>query len=75
LFVIDIKKEKNAVKEAAEMGIPIIAICDTNVSSATVDYPIPANDDSASSVEYLVKEIVEAYTKVKSQNSKVKNES
>jgi len=66
LFVIDVKKEKNAVKEATEMNIPVIAITDTNVDPATVNYPIPANDDSASSIEYLVKEITEAYTKNKS---------
>ncbi|MGB9883551.1 MAG: 30S ribosomal protein S2 [Microgenomates group bacterium] len=61
LFIIDIKKEKNAVKEAKSMSIPIIAIVDTNVNPDQVDYPIPANDDSVSSIEYIVKEIVSAY--------------
>jgi ribosomal protein S2, bacterial type len=63
LFIIDIKKEKNAVKEARETKIPIVAVVDTNVNPDLVDYPIPGNDDSITSIEYFVKEIVEAYSK------------
>ncbi len=63
IFIIDIKKEKNALKEAVERKIPVIAIVDTNVNPEKVNYPIPGNDDSPSSIEYLVKEIVEAYIK------------
>ena len=63
LFIVDIKKEKNAVKEARELKIPVVAVTDTNVNPDFIDYPIPGNDDSQSSIEYLVKEIVEAYTK------------
>ena len=66
VFVIDIKKEKNAVKEAKELKIPVVAIADTNVDPNTVDYPIPANDDSQTSIEYIVKEIIEAYKPLKS---------
>ena len=63
LFVVDIKKEKNAVKEAIEKKIPIIAVVDTNVNPDTINYPIPGNDDAASSIEYFVKEIVNAYVR------------
>ncbi|GAB4219608.1 MAG: 30S ribosomal protein S2 [Candidatus Microgenomates bacterium] len=63
LFIIDIKKEKNALKEALERKIPVIAIVDTNVNPDLVDFPIPGNDDSPSSVEYLVKDIIESYIK------------
>lgn len=63
LFVIDIKREKNAVLEAKRMGIPLIAVTDTNVNPDLVDYPIPANDDSQPTIEYLVKELVETYVK------------
>lgn len=63
LFIIDIKKEKNAVKEAKEKNITTVAIVDTNVNPDIVDYPIPGNDDAPSSIEYFVKEIVQAYTK------------
>lgn len=63
LFIIDIKKEKNALKEANERNIPVIAVVDTNVNPDKVDYPIPGNDDSSSSIEYILKEIIEVYEK------------
>ncbi len=69
IFVVDIKKEKNAVKESTEMKLPIVAIADTNVDPDIVDYPIPGNDDSATSIEYFVKEIIETYSKSKAQAS------
>ncbi len=63
IFVIDIKKERNAVTEAKAMGIPVVAIVDTNVSPIGIDYPVPGNDDSLTSVEYFTNEIIGAYTK------------
>src|SRR3989338_7780564 len=65
IFVVDIKKEKNAVNEARSKLIPIIAIADTNVDPELVDLPIPANEDSLSSIEYIVNQIVETYVKHK----------
>ena len=59
LFVIDLKKEVIAVKEANKKGIPIIALCDTNVNPDMVQYPIPANDDALRSIELLVGAVVE----------------
>jgi len=50
LFIVDIQKEAIAVAEARKLGIPIIAIVDTNVDPELVDYPIPANDDAYKSV-------------------------
>ena len=64
-FIVDIKKEKNAVIEARKKNIPVVAITDTNVDPDLVDFPIPANDDSLSSIEYIVNQIVEAYIKAK----------
>lgn len=66
LFVIDIKKEKNAVNEAKKTGVSVIAITDTNVNPDLVDYPIPANDDSLSSVEYIVSQVLDSYAKHRS---------
>lgn len=63
LFVIDIKKEKNSITEAIEMKIPVVAVVDTNVNPDVVDYPIPGNDDSLTSIEYFVNEIVGTYIK------------
>jgi len=53
LFIVDIKKEHIAVKEARILGIPVIALVDTNVDPEDVDIPIPANDDSAKTVELI----------------------
>lgn len=53
LFIADIKKEHIAVKEAKILGIPIIAIVDTNTDPDPIDYPIPANDDSQQTIELV----------------------
>lgn len=63
LLVVDIKKEKNAVKEAKEKNIPLVAIVDTNVNPDEVDYPIPGNDDASSSIEYLVNDLLSVFFK------------
>ncbi len=51
LFVIDIVNEATAVAEAKKLGIPVFAICDTNSDPTTVDFPIPANDDSIKAID------------------------
>lgn len=53
LFVIDVQKEMTAVKEAQKMGMPIVAIVDTNVDPGLVDYPIPANDDAVKAIKMI----------------------
>jgi small subunit ribosomal protein S2 len=53
LFVIDIQKESTAVKEAQKMGMPIVAVVDTNVDPGLVDYPIPANDDAVKAIKMI----------------------
>lgn len=50
LFVIDVNKEALAIAEAKKLGIPIVAIVDTNCSPAGVDYVIPGNDDAARAI-------------------------
>ncbi|MCX6133613.1 MAG: 30S ribosomal protein S2 [Ignavibacteriales bacterium] len=60
VFVVDVKKEAIAVKEARRLGIPIVAIVDTNVDPDLVDYPIPANDDALKSVQCIARAIAEA---------------
>lgn len=54
VFVWDIKKEETAVTEAKTKGIPVIAICDTNVNPKNVDYIIPGNDDATKSVKLVM---------------------
>lgn len=63
IFLVDVKKERNAVAEAKKLGIPIIAITDTNVDPSMVDYPIPSNDDFPEVVEKITQEIVASYKK------------
>ncbi len=70
LFIIDIKREKNALKEAKQNGIPVIAITDTNTNPDTVDYPVVANDDSPTSAHYVIESILSAYTVEKTEEAK-----
>lgn len=54
LFIVDIKKEHIAVKEAKILGIPIFALVDTNTDPEDVDYPIPSNDDSMKAIDLIL---------------------
>lgn len=67
LFVIDTRYEKIAIQEANKLNIPVIAIVDSNNSFEGVDYMIPGNDDSMSSIELFVKEITEIIINTKSK--------
>lgn len=60
LFVVDPKKEKIAVHEAHILGIPVVAIIDTNCDPDEVDYPIPGNDDAIRSVKLLTETMANA---------------
>jgi small subunit ribosomal protein S2 len=55
LFVIDIGHEDIAVQEAKKLGIPVIAVVDTNYDPSLVDYPIPGNDDAIRAVQLYVR--------------------
>jgi len=69
IFVLDMMKDKLAIKEAKNRGVSIIALADTSADPTSVDYAIPANDDAVSSLKYIldkVKEVIlEAKTKKK----------
>jgi len=60
IFVIDPNYEKIAVKEAKILGIPVIAITDTNCNPDDIDYIIPANDDSMKSISFFLKGALES---------------
>ena len=53
IFVVDVQKEANAVKEANRLNIPVIAMVDTCCDPTPIDYVIPANDDAAKSIELI----------------------
>ena len=54
LIVVDVKKEQSAVKEASRLGIPVVALVDTNTDPDGVSFIIPSNDDSARAIAFVV---------------------
>jgi small subunit ribosomal protein S2 len=60
LFVVDVLKEKIAVREAQKLGIPVFAIVDTNSNPEDVDFVIPANDDASQSIKLIVGAMTDA---------------
>lgn len=60
VFIVDIKKEEIAVREALKLRVPIIAIVDTNCDPTNIDFPIPGNDDSTKSITLISKIIADA---------------
>lgn len=65
LFIVDTKKEHIAVAEARSLGIPIVAIVDTNCDPDEVDYIIPGNDDAIRAIKLITQKIAEAVVEVK----------
>jgi small subunit ribosomal protein S2 len=60
LFIIDSSKEGIAISEARKMGIPIVAVVDTNGDPDEIDYPIPGNDDAVRAIELFTSKVSEA---------------
>ncbi|HEV2851388.1 MAG TPA: 30S ribosomal protein S2 [Thermoanaerobaculia bacterium] len=61
LFIVDPKKEYIAVSEANKLGIPVIAIVDTNCDPELIDFPIPGNDDAIRAIRLFASRIADAY--------------
>ena len=74
LFVIDVQKEANAVKEAKRLNIPVFAMVDTCCDPTSIDYVIPANDDASKSIalilDVVTAAIAEGLTERKAENEK-----
>ena len=60
MFVVDPKKEANAVNEARKLGIPVVAIVDTNCDPDEVDYVIPGNDDAIRAIKLIASVMADA---------------
>ena len=77
VFIIDTNYESLAIKESIKLGIPIIAILDTNSDPDGIDYPIPGNDDARRSIDLycnLLKETIsDANKNIKTLNEEEKN--
>lgn len=66
IFIVDVKREETAAKEAKKRGVTVVAIADTNANLDLIDRPIPANDDSIKSIRIITQTIADAYQEGKS---------
>jgi small subunit ribosomal protein S2 len=77
LFIVDLKREHIAVKEAQKLNIPVFAIVDTNSDPNQADFPIPANDDAFKSIQllmnYIGKQMEEALSERKKDRDEAKD--
>ncbi len=67
MFIVDVKREHNAVAEGRRLGIPIVAIVDTNCDPDLVDYPIAGNDDAIRSVRLILTAVVQTVTQARAE--------
>ena len=67
MFVVDIKREHNAVAEARRLKIPVVAIVDTNCDPDLIDYPISGNDDAIRSVRVILTTIAQTITQAQAE--------
>ena len=74
LVVVDVIKERSAVKEAATMGIPVVGLVDTNADPSLVDFVIPTNDDSPRAIKIIIDYLAAATEKGKQAFDKKKEE-
>lgn len=65
IFIVDPRKERIAIQEARILGIPVVAIVDTNCDPEEVDYPIPGNDDAIRAVKLLTSKMADAVIEAK----------
>jgi small subunit ribosomal protein S2 len=71
MFVVDIQREANAVREAVRMNIPVVALIDTNCDPEPIAYPIPGNDDAIRSIRLIVAEMSKAIERAQQEYAKV----
>lgn len=74
IFIIDVKREHIAVSEATRLGIPTIALVDTNSDPTVVDYSIPGNDDASKSIQLIAREIADAIIEGTMERKREKSE-
>ena len=74
IVVVDGQYEETAIKEATSMGIPVVAIVDSNTDPDKINYPIPANDDSLRTIQLLLGSIANAILEIRGSSKDKKNE-
>ncbi len=62
MFVVDVVNEQNAIREAKRLGVPVVAIVDTNADPGQIDYVIPANDDAIKTIQLILDYVKQAIT-------------
>ena len=70
VLVVDVINEMNAVREARKLGIPVIAVVDSNADPSLIDYPIPANDDAIKTIDLILSYFIQAINDGKAQQKK-----
>lgn len=70
VFIVDVIHEVNAVREARKLGLPIVAIVDTNADPTGIDYPIPCNDDAIKAIQLVVDYVQGAIEAGKAKHAK-----
>ena len=75
MFIVDIKREHIAVKEAKKLNIPVFAVVDTNSDPTQVEYPIPGNDDAFKAISLIVKTFGKAIEEGMMERKKDKEDS
>jgi small subunit ribosomal protein S2 len=73
VFVVDIVHDANAVREATRLGVPVVAIVDTNADPSQVKYPIPANDDAIKTIQLILDYIQTAIETGKNSSKKTQD--
>lgn len=71
MFVVDINRESIAVAEANRLGIPVVALVDTNCDPDTIDYPVPGNDDAIRAIRLIVKIVADTIQQASNEYARV----
>ena len=74
VIIVDAKLESTAIAEAGRLGIPIIAIVDSNTDPTLIDYPIPANDDSIRTIQLIISALADTIMNSAKKTKKIDNE-
>jgi len=70
VFIIDIVADVNAVREARKLGLPVVALVDTNADPSTTDYPIPSNDDAIKTIQLMTEYVKQAIEEGRAKSAK-----
>lgn len=73
VFVVDTSYEKTAVREANQLGIPVVGLANSDCDFSCIQYPVPANDTSVKSVRLIVEQVTDAYLRGKKNQGAAEN--